>query len=106
MKKFFCLLIIFINAIGVSLAEKSKPDTVKIGAYVMSIHDINFRDKEYTMRYWLWMLHNKQGLDVVKQTEIPNAKTSEHTEVFIDSLGNKLWVIMKMKSIIPLIIKN
>lgn len=75
------------------------PDTVQVGAYVMSIHDINFRDKEYTMRYWLWMLHNMEGLDVVRQTEIPNAKSVERSEVFEDSLENKAWVIMKMKSV-------
>lgn len=75
------------------------PDTLQIGAYVMSIHDINFRDKEYTMRFWLWMLHNKEDLDVVKQTEIPNAKSVERSEIFIDSLDGKAWVIMKMKSV-------
>lgn len=84
-----------------SLSQRSfaEPDTVRIGAYVMSIHDINFRDKEYTMRYWLWMLHNMDELDAVKQTEIPNAKSVERSEVFEDSLDNKAWVIMKMKSV-------
>lgn len=93
--RLFCVL--FVSLLSTTL--KAQPDTVQVGAYVMSIHDINFRDKEYTMRFWLWMLHNKADLDVVKQTEIPNAKSVERSEIFIDSLDNKAWVIMKMKSV-------
>lgn len=92
-------LLLFFLISMLSFALKATPDTVKIGAYVMSIHDINFRDKEYTMRFWLWMLHNKEDLDVIKQTEIPNAKSVERSEIFIDSLNGKEWVIMKMKSV-------
>jgi aromatic ring-cleaving dioxygenase len=95
-KLIFILFTFFTSVIAVA---QTKPDTVKIGAYIMSIHDINFRDKEYTMRYWLWMLHNKEGLDVLHQTEIPNAKSVEQSDIFMDSVGNKQRVVMKMKSI-------
>jgi hypothetical protein len=39
--------------ITVSLAQKNTPDTVKTGIYVTSIHDIEFKDKEYTVNFWL-----------------------------------------------------
>ena len=98
-KKVLCLFIVLVNIFLTDVKADMHPDTVKIGAYVMSIHDINFRDKEYTMRYWLWMLHDMPGLNPVTQTEIPNAKSVERSEVFIDSLEGKQWVILKMKSV-------
>jgi hypothetical protein len=94
----FLLVLTFLSLLLTGKAQ-NKPDTVKIGAYVMSIHDISFRDKEYTMRYWLWMLHNIKGLDVIHQTEIPNAKVVEQSDVFIDTIEGKQRVIMKMKSV-------
>jgi len=75
------------------------PDTVKAGAYVISVHDINFHDKEYTIRFWLWFLYSNPDFDFSKQLDIPNAKTIEPPEIIIDSLEGKAWVIMKMKCV-------
>lgn len=85
---FFCL---FANQI------QAQPDTVKVGAYVISLHDINFRDKEYTMRFWLWFVYDNPEFDFTKQLDIPNAKTIEPPEIIMDSVDGKAWVIMKMK---------
>jgi hypothetical protein len=73
------------------------PDTVRVGAYIISIHDINFHEKEYTVRFWLWFLHNNSDFDFSKQLDIPNAKSIEFEEPILDSLDGKAWVIMKMK---------
>ncbi len=85
---FFCLFVSQIQA---------QPDTVKVGAYVISLHDINFRDKEYTMRFWLWFVYDNPDFDFTKQLDIPNAKTIEPPEIIMDSVDGKAWVIMKMK---------
>ncbi len=77
--------------------EEPHPDTVKVGAYIISVHDINFHDKEYTARFWLWFLHNNADFDFSKQLDIPNAKSIEFEEPILDSLDGKVWVIMKMK---------
>ncbi len=76
---------------------QGQPDTVKVGAYVISLHDINFRDKEYTMRFWLWFVYDNPNFDFTKQLDIPNAKTIEPPEVIMDSLDGRAWAIMKMK---------
>ncbi|MFZ6014464.1 MAG: hypothetical protein ACOYXT_29260 [Bacteroidota bacterium] len=78
-------------------ATVEAPDTVKVGAFVISIHDINFHEKEYTIRFWLWFLHDNPEFDFSKQLDIPNAKTIEPPEIIVDSLDGKAWVIMKMK---------
>jgi len=63
MKRKFLFMIALFTA---ALAQAS-PDTVKVGAYVMSVHDINFHDKEYTARFWLWFLYKNKEFDFEKQ---------------------------------------
>lgn len=75
-----------------------QPDTVKVGSYVISVHDINFRDKEYTMRFWLWFLYDNPDFDFSTQLDIPNAKSIDKPEIITDSIDGKKWVIMKMKA--------
>ena len=83
-----------------AFTSMAKPDTVKIGAYVMSVHDINFHDNEYTMRMWLWFLHNNPKFNFDTQTEVPNAKTIEQPDLQNYDYPNGLkWQIMKMKCV-------
>lgn len=77
----------------------AQPDTVKAGAYVISVHDINFHEKEYTVRFWLWFLYSNPDFDFARQLDIPNAKTIDPPEIIYDSLNGKAWVIMKMKCV-------
>lgn len=76
----------------------AQPDTVSVGAYVISVHDINFRDKEYTMRFWLWFLYDNPDFDFSTQLDIPNAKAIDPPEIILDSLNGRAWAIMKMKA--------
>lgn len=82
-----------------SLASaKNKPDTVKVGAYIISIHDINFHDKEYIARFWLWFTYDyTKDLDFSKELDIPNAKDIEINQVLSDTINGKIWVQLKMK---------
>jgi len=80
-------------------ATPKVPDTVKVGSYILSLHDINFHDKEYTMRFWLWFLYNNPNFDFTTQVEVPNAKSIEKPDVLVDTINGKTWVLMKMKSV-------
>jgi hypothetical protein len=75
------------------------PDTVKIGAYVISVHDINFHEKEYIVRFWLWMLYDNPAFDFSQQIDIPNAKEIQKPEPMMDLVEGKTWQLMKMKCI-------
>ena len=77
--------------------EKVEPDTVKAGVYIISVHDINFRSKEYTLRFWMWFVYDNPDFDFTRQLDLPNAKDIEIQETIKDSLDGKAWVIMKMK---------
>lgn len=93
--KIFLSLLLFLS--GFSLVQ-AQPDTVSVGAYVISVHDINFRDKEYTMRFWLWFLYDNPDFDFGTQLDIPNAKSIDPPEIILDSLEGRAWAIMKMKA--------
>lgn len=75
----------------------NNPDTVTIGTYVISVHDINFQQKEYTMRFWLWLLYDNPAFDFARQIDIPNAKSIDPPEVIMDVINGKTWQLMKMK---------
>ncbi|MBX2896469.1 MAG: hypothetical protein KF763_13550 [Cyclobacteriaceae bacterium] len=77
---------------------QAQPDSVTVGSYVISVHDINFRDKEYTMRFWLWFLYDNPAFDFSTQLDIPNAKSIDAPEIILDSINGKTWAIMKMKA--------
>ncbi len=92
----FLFLIVMTMAIRIAQAT---PDTVKVGAYVMSVHDINFHDKEYTARFWLWFLYRNKEFDFVKQLDITNAKSIDEPQLLQDSIGHEQWSMLKMKCI-------
>jgi hypothetical protein len=77
--------------------EPISADTVTAGVYIISVHDINFHDKEYTLRFWLWFVYDNPDFDFNRQLDLPNAKDIEVQEVITDSLDGRAWVIMKMK---------
>jgi hypothetical protein len=86
---------LFVFASSLSLAQT--PDTVRAGVYIISVHDINFRSKEYTLRFWLWFVYDNPEFDFTRQLDLPNAKDIEIQETIYDSLEGKTWAIMKMK---------
>jgi hypothetical protein len=80
-------------------AQAKGPDTVRTGAYITSIHDINFKDKEYTIDLWLWLKYNNKDFDFVKNLEIPQAKTVEKSFSTIDSADGKVYLLMKLQCV-------
>ncbi len=95
--KFKTIWLLFLLALpsGTAIAQ---PDTVTVGAYVLSVHDINFHEKEYTARFWLWFLYGNPKFDFLTQLDMPTAKSYEQSTPIEDSLNGQKWVMMKMKA--------
>src|SRR5262245_52061656 len=93
------MILALLSLIPSFISKAQRPDTVRVGAYVISIHDINFHDKEYTVRFWLWFLYNNPDMDFTKQLDIPNAKTIDPPEAIVDTVDGKTWVMLKMKCV-------
>jgi hypothetical protein len=96
MKMYFKALLPLLFVSTLSFA-KPKPDTVKVGAYIISIHDINFHDKEYTVRFWLWFVYKNPQLTFAQQIDIPNAKDIEVSSESVDTVNGHYWAQMRVK---------
>lgn len=82
-----------------SQAQDIKPDTVTVGIYITSIHDIDFREKEYTINFWLWLKYKNRAFDFFKNLEVPQAKTVDKSFSTIDSSGEQVYMQMKLQCV-------
>jgi hypothetical protein len=96
MKSLYALLLICLLAASTAFAQ---PDTAKVGIYVNSIHDINFRDKEYSINLWMWMRYKNPELDFVQNLEIPQAKTFSKSFTTLDTSDGEMYILMKLQCV-------
>jgi len=102
LRKQFILAITFILAVFASpeaKAQNEKPDTVYSGIYITSIHDINFKDKEYSINLWLWLKYKNKKFDFLHNLEVPQAKTVTQSYSTVDSSDNKVYILMKLQCV-------
>jgi hypothetical protein len=74
-------------------------DTVKAGIYITSIHNIDFKTKEYTIDCWLWLKYRNRKFDFLQNLEIPQAKTVNRAFSTIDTTGEKVYLLMKLQCV-------
>lgn len=82
-----------------SLAQDGPPDTVKTGIYVTSIHDIDFKESEYTINLWLWLTYKNKEFDFLQNLEVPQAKTFTKSYSTVDSSNGRMYVLMKLQCV-------
>ena len=80
-------------------AQDTKPDTVQAGIYITSIHDIDFKEKEYTTNLWIWLKYKNKDFDFYNNLEIPQAKTVTKSFVTIDSSNGRIYLLMKLQCV-------
>lgn len=74
------------------------PDTVKVGIYITSLHDIDFKQKEYNTNFWIWFKYKRKEFDFANNLEIPNAKTFSKSFTSVDTTGGRVYVLMKIQA--------
>jgi hypothetical protein len=103
MKKIQFLAVIVILNLSLfsfkSFANDAHPDTVYTGIYVTSIHDIDFKQKEYTVNFWLWLKYKNKAFDFIQNLEVPQAKSVSKSFSTIDSSDNKVYLLMKLQCV-------
>jgi hypothetical protein len=99
MKKNGCCLFIFLFLSTLVSGQEIKKDTVKVGVYITSIHDIDFKQKEYALNLWLWLSYENRDFDFVQNLEVPQAKSVEKSFFNIDSSGEKIYMQMKLQCV-------
>ncbi len=99
MKKLLFLFLLFISY--ASFAKETKtPDTVIVGVYVNSVHDIDFKEKQYTISLWLWLKYKNPDFDFSKYLEVPMAKTVDKSFYTVDTLEDgRIYMLMKLQCI-------
>ena len=82
-----------------SNAQEIKPDTVSVGIYITSIHDIDFKQKEYSINFWLWLKYKNREFDFLQNLEVPQAKTVDKSFSSVDSSGEQVYMQMKLQCV-------
>ncbi|MEO8404459.1 MAG: hypothetical protein ABI480_07695 [Chitinophagaceae bacterium] len=82
-----------------AIAQDPKPDTVSVGIYITSIHDIDFKEKEYTVTFWLWLKYKNRDFDFYNNLEVPQAKTVTKSFMSEDTTGEKVYMQMKLQCV-------
>ncbi len=100
MKRFillFGLLAFFTCTNAQDSAGAAGPDTVRVGIYITSIHDIDFKQKEYNVNFWLWLKYRNKDFDFLQNLEIPNAKNFTKSYSTIDTSNGMVYIVMKLQ---------
>lgn len=98
----FIAILFILNSLlfsGKAIAQDTIPDTVYTGIYITSIHDIDFKQKEYTINFWLWMKYKNKDFDFIQNLEVPHAKTVVKSFSTIDTSDNKVYLLMKLQCV-------
>jgi len=90
---FYCLYI------TTASAQNAKADSVKTGIYITSIHDVDFKQQEYTVDFWLWLTYKNADFDFSHNLEIPLAKSVERYFETTDTTGGKVFMLMKLQCV-------
>src|SRR5437868_3788023 len=81
------------------LPPGKKQDTVKVGIYITSLHDIDFKQKEYNTNFWIWFKYQNKKLDFQSNLEMPNAKSFTKSYSTIDSSNGQVYILMKIQAV-------
>ena len=99
MKKLFLFVTLVIFNTAYSKEQKS-PDTVIVGVYINSIHNIDFKNKEYTINLWLWLKYRNPDFDFSRYLEVPMAKTVDKSFYTVDTLDDgRIYMLMKLQCV-------
>lgn len=92
-------LFFFTLLLSQKFASAKAPDTVRVGIYITSIHNIDFKEKEFTTNFWLWMKYKNQDFNFAENLEIPQAKTVVKSFTTIDTTDGEIYILMKLQCI-------
>ncbi len=87
---FFIFSLLFCGAVrsqskSDSKITKNKPDTAIVSMYVERISDIDFRDQQYAVTFWLKITYHNPLFDFKKQLQVYGSKKTKISLVILDS---------------------
>ena len=80
--------------------EEHHPEKVTVGIYINSVHDIDFKDKQYSINLWLWLKYKNPEFDFSKYLEVPMAKSVDKSFYTVDTLDDgRIYMLMKLQCV-------
>lgn len=92
----FALMLLLFAPGKRSYSQQHAPDTVLAGIYINSIHNIDFKQKEFSISCWLWLRYNNRDFNFVEYLEIPSAKSVTKSFFTIDTSDGDVYLLMKL----------
>ena len=96
---FIVSLALFFGFVSKAVAQDQAPDTVKVGIYIVSIHNVDFKQKEFTANFWIWLKYKRRDFNFYDNLEVPQAKTVDKSFFTIDSSGDVISMQMKLQCV-------
>jgi len=93
-------LLPFVCCLLLAKTIHSQPDTVKIGAFVNDIYDINLSEKSFSTQFWVWFNYRDSSLHPLETVEFPNAKSVDATLDFTEEKNGIYWAGKKIHAIL------
>lgn len=81
-----------------SISGFSQPDTIKIGAYINSLYDLNLSEESFSVDLWMWYLYKNDSLDPLRTVDIINAKELNTSLDDIETKEGIIWAAQKYKA--------
>lgn len=79
--------------------QTTRPDTVRVGIYITSIHDIDFKQKEFAVNFWIWLKYKNRDFDFARNLEVPAAKSVDKSFFVVDTSGEEVSMQMKLQCV-------
>jgi hypothetical protein len=98
LSRFFGLPFLFCVFIGPAFAQQ--PDTVRIGAYINDIFDINLSEQRFSAQFWVWFNYKNPELKPLETLEIPNAKNLEASNDFTEEKSGVQWAGKRINAVL------
>jgi hypothetical protein len=89
----FLVLTSFVNP-----AIQAKPDTVKIGMYLTSLHDFNLSDHSFKYDAYYWCRYTNPSFDFANEFEVMNSNDVTLESPYIETIGNEYLFSTKTKA--------
>jgi len=82
-----------------SVSTPPAPDKARLGAYIVSIHDLNFSGETFGADFWIWSDYANPNLQILKTLEFVNAKSASASLQLTQEKEGKVWAQEKVQGV-------
>lgn len=91
----FLIMVVFFSLNDRVSAQK---DTVKIGAFIISLNDFNLANNSFMCDFWYWALYKNKDLDFRTMMEITPSINYQLKSSFVNELPGSYWYQANIKA--------